>query len=180
MKESLIEKLKKDTVDPLGMTDYLSILIEIKKLVEADNIDNAELKRGLLSLEQVSKEVKNNNEAATKAKEILDLLTQDLPATKSDPLKTAIFHVLLNDCSDYYRNNEDVKWLKEIDVRWSSVLPLESGEEVFLQQNKSISKYFTEVNEQVTLEPIEIELTQILKMLGVVENNSDINDFSIS
>jgi hypothetical protein len=183
VKESLIEKLKKDTVDPLGTTDYLSILIEIRKFIEADNTHNVVLRQGLLSLEQVSKEAKNNNEAILKGKEILELLVQDLPATKSDPLKTAIFHVLLNDCIDYYRSDEDVnntyQWLKEIDVRWNSVVTLKSDEEIFFQQNKLISEYFTEViNEQATLDPMEIELTQILKMLGVAENNSDINDLS--
>ncbi|MFP3012962.1 MAG: hypothetical protein ACEY3D_08790 [Rickettsia sp.] len=61
MKESLVEKLKKDTVKPLETTDYLSILIEIKKFIEASNIDNIALGQGLLSLEQVSKEAKNNN-----------------------------------------------------------------------------------------------------------------------
>ena len=51
MKESLVEKLKKDTVKPLETTDYLSILIEIKKFIEASNIDNIALRQGLLSLE---------------------------------------------------------------------------------------------------------------------------------
>jgi len=94
VKESLIEKLKKDTVDPLGTTDYLSILIEIRKFIEADNTHNVVLRQGLLSLEQVSKEAKNNNEAILKGKEILELLVQDLPATKSDPLKTVLSHLL--------------------------------------------------------------------------------------
>ncbi|CAK6517276.1 MAG: hypothetical protein IRF12RH_06925 [Rickettsia helvetica] len=35
MKESLIEKLKKDAVGKLESTDYLSILTEIGKLIEA-------------------------------------------------------------------------------------------------------------------------------------------------
>ncbi|WP_412708115.1 hypothetical protein [Candidatus Rickettsia kedanie] len=41
----------------------MSILIEIKKFIETSNIDNIALRQGLLSLEQVSKEAKNNNEA---------------------------------------------------------------------------------------------------------------------
>ncbi|WP_218460480.1 hypothetical protein [Rickettsia sp. TH2014] len=76
MKESLVEKLKKDTVRPLETTDYLSILIEIKKFIEASNIDNIALRQSLLSLEQVSKEAKNNNEAIIKGKDILELLAQ--------------------------------------------------------------------------------------------------------
>ncbi|MCZ6883764.1 hypothetical protein [Rickettsia helvetica] len=35
------------------------------------NIDNVALRQGLLSLEQVSKEAKNNNEAIIKGKDIL-------------------------------------------------------------------------------------------------------------
>ncbi len=81
MKESLVEKLKKDTVKPLETIDYLSILIEIKKFIEASNIDNIALRQGLLSLEQVSKEAKNSNEAIIKGKDILELLAQNLPVT---------------------------------------------------------------------------------------------------
>ncbi|MCZ6886733.1 MAG: hypothetical protein O7C59_00220 [Rickettsia endosymbiont of Ixodes persulcatus] len=115
----------------------MSILIEIRKLIEANDIDNVALRQGLLSLEQASKEAKNNNEAIIKGKEILRVTcpAPNLPATKSDLLKATIFHMLLNDCIDYYRNNEDVnntyQWLKEIDVRWSSVITSKIDEEIF-------------------------------------------------
>ena len=42
----------------LESTDYLSILTEIKKLIEANNTDSVALRQGLLSLEQVFKRSK--------------------------------------------------------------------------------------------------------------------------
>ncbi|WP_231289938.1 hypothetical protein [Rickettsia australis] len=97
------------------------------------------LRQGLLSLEQVSKEAKNNNETIIKGTDILELLTQNLPVTKSDPLKAEIFHVILNDCSDYYRNNEDVnntyQWLKEVGVRFSVVRTASLNEETLTLEN---------------------------------------------
>ncbi len=174
MKESLVEKLKKDTVKPLETTDYLSILIEIKKFIEASNIDNIALGQGLLSLEQVSKEAKNNNEAIIKGKDILELLAQNLPVTKSDPLKAEIFHVILNDCSDYYRNNEDVnntyQWLKEVGVRFSVVRTASLNEETLTSENFNFNKKSAE------LEPVVIELEQILETLGITKDNFDAND----
>ena len=130
------------------------------------NIDNVALRQGLLSLEQVLKEAKNNNEAIIKGKDILELLAQNLPATKSDPLKTTIFHLLLNDCSDYYRNNEDVnntyQWLKEIGVRFSVVRAASLDEEILTSENFNFNKKSAE------LEPVVIELEQIL---GITKDN---------
>ncbi|KJW03249.1 hypothetical protein REIP_1275 [Rickettsia endosymbiont of Ixodes pacificus] len=120
------------------------------------------------------KEAKNNNEAIIKGKDILELLAQNLPATKSDTLKTTIFHILLNDCSDYYRNNEDVnntyQWLKEVGVRFNAVRAANLDEETLTSENFNFNKKSAE------LEPVVIELEQILETLGITKDNFDAND----
>ncbi|WP_245968977.1 hypothetical protein [Candidatus Rickettsia colombianensi] len=77
------------------------------------------------------------------------MLAQNLPATKSDTLKTTIFYILLNDCSDYYRNHEDVnntyQWLKEVGVRFNVVRAANLDEETLTSENFNFNKKSAEL-----------------------------------
>lgn len=93
-------------------SSHLEIINEILDIIKNETGINKEerLKGALIALDNPSKKTNEDivtSESIIKSKKILDLLAKNLPDTKNDPVKAAIFQIILNDCKKYYNDSDD-------------------------------------------------------------------------
>lgn len=90
---------------------------------------------------------------------MLYLLKIYLYVVKNDPIKSAIFQILFNDCKNY--ESEDYQWYSDLDMRWSSIQLIKSDESILLKQPE-IRQENTPTKPTLTFDELDQMLQELL------------------